>query len=67
MADVTSINCELRSIKESLETALNRVNNLLDDLYDNGIELNCKLTKVRGNIASLPDSFSEDKEKFIAP
>ena len=67
MADVNSIFIELRSIRESLESALDRVNDLIDDVNNNGIEVDCKLEKTRGNITSPPDSFSEDKEKFIAP
>ena len=61
--DANTVYAELRSIKESLETALDQVKDLIDDVYEN----KCKLEKVRGNVVSLPDSFSEDKEKFIAP
>ena len=61
--DANTVYAELRSIKESLETALDQVNDLVDSVYEN----KGKLEKVRGNVVSLPDSFSEDKEKFIAP
>jgi hypothetical protein len=61
--DANTVYAELRSIKESLETALDQVNDLVDNVYEN----KGKLEKVRGNVVSLPDSFSEDKEKFIAP
>mgnify|MGYP003628329861 FL=1 len=61
--DGDTVYAELRSIKESLETALDQVNDLIDDVYAN----KCKLEKVRGNVVSLPESFSEDKERFIAP
>ena len=61
--DGNTVYAELRSIKESLETALDQVNDLIDDARAN----KGKLEKVRGNVVSLPESFSEDKERFIAP
>tara|TARA_R110000824_G_scaffold367090_1_gene556202 strand:+ start:74 stop:262 length:189 start_codon:yes stop_codon:yes gene_type:complete len=61
--DGNTVYAELRSIKESLETALDQVNDLIDDACAN----KGKLEKVRGNVVSLPESFSEDKERFIAP
>jgi len=61
--DANAVYAELRSIKENLENTLGQVNDLVDNAYEN----KCKLEKVRGNVVSLPDSFSEDKEKFIAP
>ena len=48
-------------LRDTLTQALDNINEMLagDD--------KCKLETVRGNTVSMPDSFSEDKESFIAP
>ena len=53
---------DLSWLRDTLTEALENVNKMIDDI-ENKRELNA----VRGNTVSLPDSFSEDKEKFIAP
>ena len=53
---------DLSWLRDTLTEALENVNKMIDD-----IENKCELNAVRGNVVSLPDSFSEDKEKFIAP
>lgn len=54
---------QLNSIRENLEHTLDQVKDMIEDV-DAG---KCRLEEVRGTTVSLPDSFSEDKEKFIAP
>jgi hypothetical protein len=53
---------QLRGVRENLMRTLEDVDNMIAD-----IENVCKLNQVRGESVSLPDSFSEDKESFIAP
>tara|TARA_B100000131_G_scaffold117913_1_gene114916 strand:- start:1046 stop:1231 length:186 start_codon:yes stop_codon:yes gene_type:complete len=53
---------QLRSVKDKITRALEDVDNMIADIEDS-----CKLEQVRGETVSLPDSFSEEKEKFIAP
>ena len=53
---------QLRSVKDKITRALEDVDNMIADIVDS-----CKLEQVRGETVSLPDSFSEEKEKFIAP
>ena len=53
---------QLLGVKDKLTRTLEDVDNMIAD-----IENKCKLEEVRGTTVSLPDSFSEDKEKFIAP
>ena len=51
----------LVSLRDTLTVALDNINKMLSD------DDKCKLDTVRGNTVSMPDSFSEDKESFIAP
>ena len=51
----------LVSLRDTLTVALDSINKMLSD------DDKCKLDTVRGNTVSMPDSFSEDKESFIAP
>ena len=53
----------LRGVRDNLKQTLEAVNIMIDDIT----VIRCKLEHVRGNTVSLPDSFSEDKEKFLAP
>lgn len=53
---------QLRGVKDKLTRTLEDVDNMIAD-----IENKCKLEEMRGTTVSLPDSFSEEKEKFIAP
>ena len=53
---------QLRGVKDKLTSALQDVDDMIAD-----IENACKLGQVRGENVSMPDSFSEDKESFIAP
>jgi len=53
---------QLRGVRENLMRTLEDVNDMIAD-----IENVCKLDKIRGEAVSMPDSFSEDKESFIAP
>ena len=53
---------QLRGIRDNLMRTLDDVDGMITD-----IEASCKLEQVRGNTVSMPDSFSEDKESFIAP
>lgn len=53
---------QLRGVKDNLTRTLEDVDNMIAD-----IESSCTLEQVRGETVSLPDSFSEEKEKFIAP
>ena len=53
---------QLDSIRHNLEHNLDQVRDMIAD-----IENKTKIHKVRGESVSLPDSFSEDKESFIAP
>ena len=53
---------QLRGVKDKLTRTLEDVDGMIAD-----IENKCKLETVRGNTVSMPDSFSEDKESFIAP
>ena len=52
---------QLNSIRENLEHTLDQVKYMIEDVSK------CKIDRVRGESASMPDSFSEDKESFIAP
>ena len=54
---------QLNSIRENLEHTLDQVKDMIEDVGKD----KCKLEEIRGNTVSLPDSFSEDKERFIAP
>jgi len=51
----------LVSLRDTLTVALDNINKMLSD------DDKCKLEEMRGTTVSLPDSFSEDKEKFLAP
>ena len=53
---------QLLGVKDKLTRTLEDVDNMIAD-----IENKCELKEVRGTTVSLPDSFSEEKEKFIAP
>ena len=53
---------QLRGVKDKLTSTLQDVDDMIAD-----IENVCKLNQVRGENVSMPDSFSEDKEGFIAP
>ncbi len=53
---------QLRGARDKLTSTLEDVDDMIAD-----IESRCKIEKVRGESASVPDSFSEDKEGFIAP
>ena len=53
---------QLRGVRDKLMSTLKDVDYMIAD-----IESNCKLDRIRGESVSLPDSFSEDKESFIAP
>ena len=53
---------QLRGVKDKLTSTLQDVDDMIAD-----IENVCKLNQVRGENVSMPDSFSEDKESFIAP
>ncbi len=53
---------QLRGVRDKLTSTIEDVDDMIAD-----IENKCKLDKVRGEAVSLPDSFSEDKESFIAP
>jgi hypothetical protein len=53
---------QLRGVKDKLTRTLEDVDNVIAD-----IENKCMLDRVRGEAVSTPDSFSEDKEKFLAP
>ena len=48
-------------LRDTLTEALENINGMLAD-DDAG-----KIHKVRGESVSMPDSFSKDKESFIAP
>ena len=48
-------------LRDTLTEALENINGMLAESGGG------KIHKVRGETVSLPDSFSEDKEKFIAP
>ena len=54
---------QLSDIRQGLEKALNQVKHLIIE----SCEERCAIEQVRGESACLPDSFSEDKEKFLAP
>ena len=54
---------QLNSIRENLEHTLDQVKDMIEDVS----KRKCKIDRVRGESASMPDSFSEDKESFIAP
>ena len=47
-------------LRDTLTEAIESINKMLADDK-------CSLETVRGNTVSMPDSFSEDKESFIAP
>ena len=53
---------QLHGVRDNLMRTLEDVDDLIADIRGA-----CKIDKVRGETVSLPDSFSEDKEKFIAP
>ena len=57
MADMNSIYSELRSIKDGLEVAIDRVNDLIDDVHE----------AAQHEKKALDTDFSEDKERFVAP
>ena len=69
MADLSlsSIVADLENIKTDLQHTLDRVEGVLMDARILSEGKKVKFTDVRGVTVSLPDSFSEDKEKFIAP
>jgi|5_EtaG_2_1085323.scaffolds.fasta_scaffold279833_2 hypothetical protein len=52
----------LRGVKDNLTRTLEDIDDMIAD-----IENKCRLERLRGESVSLPDSFSEDKESFIAP
>ena len=54
---------QLNSIRENLEHTLDQVKDMIEDVS----KRKYKIDRVRGESASMPDSFSEDKESFIAP
>tara|TARA_R110002110_G_scaffold414073_1_gene642905 strand:+ start:555 stop:746 length:192 start_codon:yes stop_codon:yes gene_type:complete len=54
----------LERLRDSLVFALGDVERAIDDIV---VARKRSLDKVRGESVSLPDSFSEDKEKFLAP
>ena len=53
---------QLHGVRDKLTRTLEDVSDMIAD-----IESNCKLDRIRGESVSMPDSFSEEKEKFIAP
>ena len=52
----------LLRVRDALTETLSSINKMLHNS-----ENTCKIDRVRGESASMPDSFSEDKESFIAP
>ena len=54
----------LERLRDSLVFALGDVERAIDDIV---VARKRSLDKVRGESVSLPDSFSEDKENFLAP
>ena len=69
MADLSlsSIVADLENIKTDLQHNLNRVDRVIMHIRILSEGKKVEFTSVRGNTVSLPDSFSEEKEKFIAP
>ena len=49
-------------LRDTLADAIENINKMLADT-----DSDFKLDKIRGEAVSMPDSFSEDKESFIAP
>jgi len=49
-------------LRDTLTDAIENINKMLADA-----DSDFKLDKIRGEAVSMPDSFSEDKESFIAP
>tara|TARA_R110000824_G_scaffold89444_1_gene219340 strand:- start:1814 stop:2017 length:204 start_codon:yes stop_codon:yes gene_type:complete len=67
MLDLSSIVKELERIKTDLQHSLDRVDSVLMDARILAEGKKVEFTEARGEIVSMPDSFSEDKEGFIAP
>ena len=66
MDDVDDMYTELLNIRGSLESVLNRVDNLIDDILDEDDEtLDSVATPSLTD--EHEDTFSEEKEGFIAP
>jgi len=53
---------QLLGVKDNLTRTLEDVDSMIAD-----IENKCKLDRARDEAVSIVDSFSEDKEKFLAP
>lgn len=66
MNDVGDMYSELLKIRENLEAVLNRVDNLIDDILDEEDET-LDAHEVPSLADEQEDTFSEEKEGFIAP
>ena len=66
MNDVDDMYTELLNIRGSLEAVLNRVDNLIDDILDEDDET-LDAIEVPSLTDEYEDTFSEEKEGFMAP
>ena len=66
MDDVDDMYTELLNIRGSLESVLNRVDNLIDDILDEDDET-LDSVEIPSLTDEREDTFSEEKEGFIAP
>ena len=66
MRDVDDMYTELLNIRGSLEAVLNRVDNLIDDILDEDDET-LDAIEVLSLTDEYEDTFSEEKEGFMAP
>ena len=66
MRDVDDMYTELLNIRGSLEAVLNRVDNLIDDILDEDDET-LDAIEVPSLTDEYEDTFSEEKEGFMAP
>lgn len=64
--DVDDMYTELLNIRGSLEAVLNRVDNLIDDILDEDDET-LDAIEVPSLTDEYEDTFSEEKEGFMAP
>jgi|TARA_R110002096_G_scaffold179376_1_gene356384 hypothetical protein len=64
--DVDDMYTELLNIRGSLEAVLNRVDNLIDDILDEDDET-LDAIEVPSLTGEYEDTFSEEKEGFMAP
>lgn len=64
--DVDDMYTELLNIRGSLEAVLNRVDNLIDDILDEDDET-LDAIEVPSLTDEHEDTFSEEKEGFMAP